>query len=179
MPEVLGGQWLHGGRPRLSLSFMTPAEIIAEAREKARVLYEGKRVAHRSCGIALAETFNLPTRPYQSLRRGGITGEGQCGAIKAGELILGEVFGDPDPGGPVTQSLREAMVYYQTAIAARVDRGGSPTIVCNDLTHRFQDFKSPERHGFCTGIAATVAEVLAETILKYGGHLQVTALPDR
>jgi hypothetical protein len=158
---------------------MTPTEIIAQAREKARVLYEGKQVAHRSCGIALAETFNVPSRPYQSLRRGGITGEGQCGAIKAGELILGEIFGDPDPSGPVTPALREAVVYYQAAITARVDRGGSPTIICNDLTQRFQDFKSEERHHFCTGIAATVAEVLAETILKYGGHLDVTALPAR
>ena len=156
---------------------MTADQIIAAAREKARVLYEGKRVAHRSCGIALAETFNVPTRPYQSLRRGGITGEGQCGAIKAGELILGEIFGDPDPVGPVTQALRKAVVYYQTAIAARVDRGGSPTIICNDLTQRFQDFKSHERQEFCTGIAATVAEALAETILKYGGHLDVTPLP--
>ncbi len=158
---------------------MTPEQIIAAAREKARVLYEGKQVAHRSCGIALAETFNVPSRPYQSLRRGGLTGEGQCGAIKAGELILGEVFGDPDPSGPVTQALREAMAYYQAGIAKRVDRGGSPTIICNDLTHRFQDFRSEERQLFCTGIAATVAEVLAETILKYGGHLSLTPLPTR
>jgi hypothetical protein len=71
------------------------------------------------------------------------------------------------------------MVYYQTAIASRVDRGGSLTIVCNDLTQRFQDFKSEERQAFCTGIAATVAEVLAETILKYGGHLDITPLPAR
>ena len=73
---------------------LTSAErdLIARARDKAYILYEGKRVLHRSCGIALAETYGLSTRPYQSLRRGGITGEGQCGAIKAGELILGEVL---------------------------------------------------------------------------------------
>ena len=53
-------------------------------------------VPHRSCGIALAETFNLATTPYQCLRNGGITGKGECGAIKAGELILGEYLGDPD-----------------------------------------------------------------------------------
>ena len=158
---------------------MTPAEIIAAAREKARVLYEGKRVAHRSCGIAIAETFNVPSRPYQSLRRGGLNGEGQCGAIKAGELILGEIFGDPDPAGPVAQTFLEAMTFYQAAVASRVDRGGSPTIICNDLTQRFQDFNSEARQAFCTGIAAAVAEVLAETILKYGGHLNITALPPR
>ena len=64
-------------------------KLIEAARRKVFILYEGKRTPHRSCGICLAETFNLPTQPYQALRRGGITGEGQCGAIKAGELILG------------------------------------------------------------------------------------------
>src|SRR5687768_2277061 len=88
-------------------------ELIARAREKAYVLYEGKQVPHRSCGIALAETWGLPSRPYQSLRRGGITGEGECGAVKAGELILGELLGDPDPAGPVTDRLRGAMRWYQ------------------------------------------------------------------
>jgi hypothetical protein len=83
--------------------------LIREARDKAYLLYEGRQVAHRSCGIALAETFNLPTRPYQALRRGGITGEGACGAIRAGEHILGEYLGDPDPTGPVTDVLREAI----------------------------------------------------------------------
>ena len=55
-------------------------DLIERARAKAFLLYEGKVVPHRSCGIALAETFNLPARPYQCLRRGGITGEGECGA---------------------------------------------------------------------------------------------------
>src|SRR5687768_1686409 len=82
--------------------------LIAQAREKAFVLYEGIRVPHRSCGIALAETFGLPTRPYQALRRGGLTGEGYCGSIKAGELILGELLGDPDPTAPPTDALRRA-----------------------------------------------------------------------
>ena len=79
------------------------------AREKAFILYEGRRVPHRSCGIALAETFGLPTPAYQSLRRGGITGEGACGAIRAGEQVLGELLGDPDPTGQVTPELREAL----------------------------------------------------------------------
>ena len=57
--------------------------IVAAARHKAFVLYEGKQVAHRSCGIALAETFDLPTRPYQALRRGGITGEGEASYQRA------------------------------------------------------------------------------------------------
>ena len=64
-------------------------ERIDAARQKAFTLYEGKTVPHRSCGIALAETFGLGTAPYQALRKGGITGAGECGAIKAGELVLG------------------------------------------------------------------------------------------
>src|SRR5437763_1805641 len=87
-------------------------ELIAAARERARLLYEGREVQHRSCGIALAETFGLPSRPYQALRRGGITGEGECGAVKAGELVLGELLGDPAPTGLVTPKLRQAMVRY-------------------------------------------------------------------
>ena len=44
-------------------------------RSKALVLYEGAVTAHRSCGIALAEAFDRPSAAYQSLRRGGITGQ--------------------------------------------------------------------------------------------------------
>jgi len=78
------------------------ASYIAAARDKAFVLYEGVRTPHRSCGIAIAETFSLATPPYQSLRRGGITGKGACGAIRAGEQLLGELLGDPDPTVAVT-----------------------------------------------------------------------------
>jgi hypothetical protein len=159
------------------LSAEQKAELVRRAREKAFVLYEGKTVKHRSCGIALAETFNLPSRPYQALRRGGITGEGQCGAVKAGELILGEVFGDPDPAGGVTPVLRQAMVHYQQEIARRLDRGGAPDIVCNSLTRRFGDFTGEPRKAYCTSIAALVAEVLAEVILDHGGTFDVTPLP--
>src|SRR5262252_6981441 len=93
---------------------------IAAAREKAFVLYEGVRVPHRSCGIAIAETFGLPTRPYQALRRGGITGKGACGAIRAGEHVLGELLGDPDPTGAVTPELRAAIAWFQDAWLARL-----------------------------------------------------------
>src|SRR4051794_14885559 len=86
---------------------------VRAARDKAFVLYEGVRVPHRSCGIAIAETFGLPSRPYQALRRGGITGKGACGAIRAGEHVLGELLGDPDPGGAVTAELRAAISWFQ------------------------------------------------------------------
>src|SRR5579862_1263444 len=98
---------------------------IATARDKAFILYEGVRVPHRSCGIAIAETFGLATRPYRALRRGGITGKGSCGAIRAGEHVLGELLGDPDPVGGVTAELRDAITWFQQAWLSRL-RGGEP-----------------------------------------------------
>src|SRR3954463_4282364 len=103
---------------------------VTAARDKAFTLYEGVATPHRSCGIAIAETFGLPPRPYQALRRGGITGKGPCGAIRAGEHVLGELLGDPDPVGPVTPELRDAITWFQDAWLARL-RGGNPDIVCD------------------------------------------------
>lgn len=157
---------------------LTEAEqaLIARARRKAYVLYEGKRLPHRSCGIALAETFNLPGGPYQALRRGGITGEGECGAIKAGELILGQILGDPDPTGSVTPALREAADLYRAMWQERVDRGEggrSGTIICNDLTSPFGNFQGPERHAFCTNIASEVAAIVEEILIRLGSPVEI------
>jgi len=152
-------------------------ERVDALREKARVLYEGKRVAHRSCGIALAETFGVGTRPYQALRGGGISGEGSCGAVQAGRLILGELFGDPEPTGAVTPSLRGAMARYDAEIARRSP--GLERATCKALTGRFPVFQSEERLQSCTGIAALVAEVLAETIARFGGSLPSAEVPER
>jgi hypothetical protein len=149
---------------------MNDQELVAALRERARVLYEGKLTPHRSCGIALAETFGRPTAPYQSLRRGGLTGDGPCGAILAGQLLLGEIFGDPDPSGAVTPPLREALAHYRAEIARRLSRPGAIP-ACNELLQPFADFNSDARKGFCTDLAATVAEVLAETVLRFGGRL--------
>lgn len=157
---------------------MTRAEIVAALREKARVLYEGKVTPHRSCGIALAEAFDTGTRPYQALRRGGLTGEGQCGAIVAGQLLLGELLGDPDPTGPPRAELREAMAAYRAEIARRVDTGGAATQVCNDLVARFPVFQSEERAAFCTDIVATVAEIVAELALARGARIEPTPIDD-
>jgi hypothetical protein len=137
------------------------------AREKAFILYEGRQVPHRSCGIALAETFGLPTPAYQSLRRGGITGEGACGAIRAGEQVLGELLGDPDPTGQVTPELRQAITWYQGAWKARIDRGSSPDIICNNLTRPHGDFRGPARQAFCTNLAAQVAAITAEALVRF------------
>src|SRR5688572_16334424 len=139
-----------------------------KAFQKAFTLYEGKVTPHRSCGICLAETFGLESKPYQALRRGGITGEGQCGAIKAGELILGELLGDPDPAGKVTDALRAAAAWYQAAWNARIDRGDSPDIICNHLVRSKGEFMGPTRQAFCTNIAAEVAALTAEALVRHG-----------
>jgi hypothetical protein len=148
---------------------LTPEEqaYVTAARDKAFVLYEGVKTPHRSCGIALAETFALPSRPYQALRRGGITGKGACGAIRAGEQVLGELLGDPDPTGGVTSALRAAIGWYQDAWLTRL-RAGNPDIVCDHLVRPHGDFAGPARKAFCTNIAADVAALTAEALCRFG-----------
>jgi len=141
--------------------------VVAAARDKAHTLYAGVAVAHHSCGIALAETFGLPSRPYQSLRRGGISGCGTCGAVRAGETILGEVLGDPDPTGAVTPALGEAMLWYQRQVAVRLDRGESADLICNNLTAPLGNFHGDRRHQFCTSLVADVAALVAEALIRF------------
>lgn len=153
-----------GAEPALDA---TDAAYVEAARACAHTLYEGVRTPHRSCGIAIAETFGLATAPYQALRRGGITGTGPCGAIRAGEHVLGELLGDPSPTGAVTPALRAAMIWYQAA-AATIDRGGSPDIVCNNLVRALGEFTGPRRAAFCTSLAAQVAALTAEALCRFG-----------
>ena len=68
----------------------------------------------------------------------------------------------------MTPALRTAALRYRERWQARVDRGGAPSVVCNDLTARFDDFAGAERHAFCTRIAATVAECVASTLAEQG-----------
>jgi hypothetical protein len=145
------------------------AAYVAAARGKAFVLYEGVRTPHRSCGIALAETFGLPTRPYQALRKGGITGKGSCGAIRAGEHVLGELLGDPDPTGAVTPALRAAITWYGEAWQRRLvpDAGAQPDIICDHLVRPHGDFAGPARKAFCTNLAAEVAALTAEALCRF------------
>ena len=142
------------------------AAYAAEARARADALYAGVRTPHRSCGIALAETFGLPTTSYQALRRGGITGEGPCGAVAAGILVLGELLGDPDPTGMPTPALRASIPRYRAAVAAKLDLAVDTS--CNARTARFSAFASPERLGYCTSVAAVVAESIAEILWDLG-----------
>jgi hypothetical protein len=150
-----------------------PSSKSQSAHDTAFILYEGKLTPHRSCGICLAETFNLPTRPYQSLRKGGITGEGECGTIKAGELIIGEYLGDPDPTGQVTEKLRTAARRYRELWQERLDLGNSPDHICNNLTGQFAEFHSPERLSFCTNLAAEVAAIIAQVLEEAGVPFEI------
>lgn len=154
---------------------MTRDEAIEQARATARTLYEGEVTPHRSCGIALAETFGRATAPYQSLRRGGITGCGECGAIVGARLVLGEILGDPDPTGPVTPTLRDAMVDFEGKVRARVDRGEAEgeDLVCNTLTGQFEVFRSEERAQFCARIVSESASLVAEILVDQGALLEV------
>lgn len=162
-----------------AVSEAAKAAFVQAARAKAHRLYEGVATPHRSCGIALAETFGRRTEPYQSLRRGGLTGEGQCGAIVAGRLLLGEFLGDPDPTGAVTPALMAAMRAFESKWQGRVRRGAAPgdSIVCNTLTGQFAAFKSPERHAFCTDLATEVATCVAEVLADAGLLPEVTPVP--
>jgi len=155
------------------------AAYVARARDTAFVLYEGVRTPHRSCGIAIAETFGLPTRAYQALRKGGITGTGTCGAMRAGEQVLGELLGDPDPTGAVTAELRAAVTWYQDATARTIDRGGAPDTVCNNLVRPLGDFLGPRRKAFCTSLAAEVAALTAEALCRFAPAAApaITAVP--
>ena len=137
-------------------------------RSKALVLYEGTTTPHRSSPIALAEAFDRPSAAYQSLRRGGITGQGTCGAVVAGQLLLGEFLGDPDPTGNVTPQLRAAMLRYLERVELELDRGSSPTLICNDMTAPHGEFLGEARHRFCTHVVAQVAQLVDETLREQG-----------
>ena len=160
---------------------LTEAEkqTIARIHRTTYLMYEGKQVPHRSCGISIAETFGRATPAYQSLRKGGITGKGECGAIKAGELVLGEFLGDPEPTGKITEILKEGAALYRRIWTERFDLGpgsrdgrGNLTIICDDLVAPLGEFGGPVRHGYCTALAADVAAVVAEVLLRLGVPVQ-------
>ena len=141
--------------------------MIDVLRRRAARLYRGEEVPHHSCGASLAVSFGVSPRPYQALRRGGITGERFCGSIRAGELLLGELLGDPDPTGAVTDTLRAAMQWYQSQVPQRIERGRSPDYVCNNLTAPLGDFSGDDRQSFCTALTAEVAALTLETLLRF------------
>ena len=153
---------------------MGDSDAVRAAHDKAFILYAGVRTPHRSCGICLAETFGRRPAPYQALRRGGITGHGECGALKAGELVLGEILGDPNPSGPVTPALRTAMQRYAVLWRARLAGTVGESQICNDLTAPLGDFQGAARGAFCTRLAAEAAAAVAQTLEEAGVASPVT-----
>jgi hypothetical protein len=152
-------------------------DLIQQAREKGHILYEGKLVPHYSCGICIAETFELPTRAFQALRKGGVTGDGECGAIVAGRLVLGYFLGDPDPAGPLRPRLLEAMEYYETLWKAQTEPGQVDDIRCNALVgHLAGDFWGEERMGYCTLLASQIAGCVAQTLVKSSTEFEISPI---
>lgn len=183
--------WAAGRRPAASprraparAAWYDPAmgdsDAVRAAHDKAFTLYAGVQTPHRSCGICLAETFGLRTAPYQALRRGGLDGRGECGALKAGELVLGELLGDPDPTGPVTPELRTAMQRYGAHWRTRLAGVVGESHICNDLTTPQGDFQGEARRSLCTRLAAEAAAAVAQTLEEAGLPSPVTPFaPER
>lgn len=144
---------------------------IESVRQRATTLYRGEEIPHHSCGASLAVTFGVSARPYQSLRRGGITGQRFCGSIRGGEMLLGELLGDADPTAAVTAELRTAINWYQEQIPSRFERGESADYVCNHLTAPLGEFMGPRRKQFCTDLTGEVAALTMEAILRFAPSL--------
>ena len=156
---------------------MTREGYVAAARARAELLYLGEQVAHRSCGIALAETFGVPSRSYQALRKGGLTGEGACGALQAGVLVLGELLGDPEPTGGPTAALKEGVVKYRAAVANQVS--GPVDASCNTRTAPFPEFGGRPRLLACTALAVTAAGEVAGVLWDLGRAVSIPEAPSR
>jgi hypothetical protein len=60
------------------------------------------------------------------------------------------------------------MQEYLARVHAELDRGTSPTIVCNDMTAPHGEFTGPARHAFCTRVVAQVAQLVDETLRAHG-----------
>ena len=145
--------------------------LLESARLRAATLYRGEEIPHHSCGAALAVTFGVSAGPYQSLRRGGITGRRFCGSILGGELLLGELLGDEDATAAVRAELRAAMEWYQEQVPLRFERGESADYVCNHLTAPLGDFMGKRRKQFCTQLTGEVAALTLEAILRFAPQL--------
>ena len=120
-------------------------QVVAAAAQTAEALYAGQQVAHRSCGVAVAQTFGCNAKPYAVLRRGGLTGEQTCGAVRAGEMVLSEMLAPEDPAGALPPELTAAIAHFRELCHTRLASGLSGVFVCNELVADFGDFQQPER----------------------------------
>ena len=86
--------------------------------------------------------------------------------------MLGEILGDPDPTGKITDVLRQAAFLYRDLWRERLDLG-QPSNICNDIVAPLGDFHGPTRHGFCTNLAAEVAALACEVLLRTGHQIAI------
>lgn len=147
----------------------------AWAAERAHALYDGTLVPHRSCGVAIAETFGVAAGPYVGLRKGGLTGCATCGAVQAGTLVLGEKLTTDGAVGPAAPALVRAAGRYDSAWRDRLGVEPHDAALCRELTADFEDFASPARHAHCTRVASLVAESVAQALNEEG--VTVTRAP--
>ena len=56
------------------------------------------------------------------------------------------------------------MVRYRERGERELDRGESPTLICNDMTAPHGDFKGEARHRFCTAVVGQVAQLVDELL---------------
>jgi hypothetical protein len=154
----------------------TESGLPSRAREVASILCEGRATPHRSCGVAIAETFHRNPLPYAGLRKGGITGRGECGAIKAGDLVLVEILGPADPLAALTDTLRASVTFFRDLCAERLALARGSYLSCDEMVGRLGEFGGPARKEYCTRLAGVVAEALAETILRFGGSLEIAEM---
>ena len=81
----------------------------------------------------------------------------------------------------MTDTLRAAATLYREQWRKRLELGAGGRdgcIVCNSLTAPLGDFFGAARHEFCTNIAASVAEVVAEVLVRIGVDLQISPIAE-
>ena len=69
---------------------------------------------------------------------------------------------------------------YLDRVEVELDRGPSPSLICNDMVAAHGPFKGPARHQFCTGVVAQVAQLVDELLREQGIEHDATpvTLPD-
>jgi hypothetical protein len=150
--------------------------LVERLSARARDLYSGQHLVARTSGVAIAETFGRRVSPYHGLARGGIAGEGECGAIVAGRLVIAEFLAGPDPKGILEGDLGVALRRYQHDIEHRIQGRGSPDYICSSLVAPYDGYDDPARVPFCTAVVAEVARIVAAILLDYK-QLEGTAAP--
>ena len=142
-------------------------QLIEQLVQRAHDLYCGERLTKRASGVAIAETFGRRVTAYHGLSHGGFNGDGECGAIIAGRLVLAEFLGNSDPKEIKEGILVEAVLRYQQQIARRVQGRGSTDFVCSSLIAAYDDYSDPERLHFCCRLVSEVSRILAEILIDY------------